>query len=814
MELSAESSSVMAPLPPLLALGRVAQVGGQFLLIEVRLEEMAVESQEHRPKVGDSVGVYFERKEDQGGKSEEVRKAAEFVEAYSAKYREGFREVLQQLTDSYRIKITEVKGSREAAEHTEAFKERLQQLADWYRLESMYAWLSHEDRPSLEGTVVKGTVVEVENDFALIDVGLKSDGRVALKEFASSGQDSSLKVGDLVEVYVERMEDKLGEPVLSREKAKREEAWQQLEAAFNAGERVYGVIYGRVKGGFSVDLSGAVAFLPGSQVDIRPVRDITPLLQTQQPFQILKMDRIRGNIVVSRRAALEETRAEQHSKLIESLKEGQVLQGVVKDITDYGAFVDLGGVDGLLDVTDISWKRINHPSEALQIGQTVDVQVIRFNPETQRISLGMKQLEADPWDGVEAKYPINAKFTGRVTEIVHFGAFVELEPGIEGLVHVSEMSWIKKNVRPGKIVSTSQEVEVMVLDVDPRMRRISLGIKQCMANPWDDFLEKHPVGAEIEGEVKKTTEFGLLVGLTEEIDGMVQMPDISWDNSSEDELAGFEKGEKIKAKVLSVDLKNNCVWLGIDPTEASWLGSATSQSMESDRGIDSAETNLTSNADFEGGTASDDSSANKALTDFVEKHPEDSERATNERAAIIGTGKWLRAFRNDGMRLQDVADAAASTPATLSLVERGLGDRGPTIGLVGRILSAYGKRIAFRANEVGEEKQVVCYAVPLETVRPESEVGTQKSFSALEQFLSVEPAGTRAQSERTAILDAGNILRKLRGTDKKLQQVADAAGTTPATLSLVERGLGERGPTVGLFVRIINALGYRLVFEI
>jgi len=432
---------------------------------------------------------------------------------------------------------------------------------------------SMRDRASLEGTVAKGTIISIENDMALIDVGLKSEGRVPLREFATAGQDAALKPGDSVEVYVERMEDKHGEAVLSREKAKREEAWQQLETAFNAGERVTGVIYGRVKGGFTVDLSGAVAFLPGSQVDIRPVRDITPLLGTQQPFQILKMDRSRGNIVVSRRAVLEETRAEQRSELIENLKEGQVLQGVVKNITDYGAFVDLGGVDGLLHVTDISWKRINHPSEALQIGANVNVQVIRFNPETQRISLGMKQLEADPWEGVEAKYPVNAKFTGRVTNITDYGAFVELEPGIEGLVHVSEMSWTKKNVHPGKIVSTSQEVEVMVLDVDPQKRRISLGIKQCTANPWDDFMNQFPVGSEVEGEVKNITEFGLFVGLTEDIDGMVHMSDISWEKSAEDALAGYTKGDMVKAKVLDVDSEKERISLGIkqlseDPFEA------------------------------------------------------------------------------------------------------------------------------------------------------------------------------------------------------------------------------------------------------
>jgi small subunit ribosomal protein S1 len=351
--------------------------------------------------------------------------------------------------------------------------------------------------------------------------------------------------------------------MLSREKARREEAWGQLEVAFNNSERVTGVIYSRVKGGFTVDLTGVSAFLPGSQVDIRPVRDVTPLMGNPQPFQILKMDRARGNIVVSRRAVLEESRAEARSELIENLKEGQVLQGVVKNITDYGAFVDLGGVDGLLHVTDIAWQRINHPSEALQIGQTVDVQVIRFNPETQRISLGMKQLQSDPWDGVEAKYPVGTKFTGRVTNIADYGAFVELEPGIEGLVHVSEMSWTKKNVHPGKIVSTSQEVEVMVLDVDPQKRRISLGLKQCLDNPWDSFMAENPVGAQLEGEIKNITEFGLFVGLPGEIDGMVHMSDISWDKSGEDAIAQYNKADIVQVKVLDIDVVKERISLGI-----------------------------------------------------------------------------------------------------------------------------------------------------------------------------------------------------------------------------------------------------------
>ncbi len=421
---------------------------------------------------------------------------------------------------------------------------------------------------SLEGTVVKGRVISIDNDVALIDVGLKSEGRVPLKEFTAGGAGPEIHVGDTVEVFLERMEDKNGEASLSREKARREEAWTLLEKSFQANERVTGRIFGRVKGGFTVDLDGAVAFLPGSQVDIRPVRDIAPLLNSDQPFQILKMDRSRGNIVVSRRAVLEESRAEQRSELVASLKEGQILTGVVKNITDYGAFVDLGGVDGLLHVTDIAWRRINHPSEALNIGQSVKVQVIRFNPETQRISLGMKQLEADPWEGVELKYPAGAKFKGRVTNITDYGAFVELEPGVEGLVHVSEMSWTKKNVHPGKIVSTSQEVEVMVLDVDPQKRRISLGLKQVMPNPWEAFVEEHPVGNTVEGEVRNITEFGLFIGLPGDIDGMVHLSDIDWSRAGEDAVQEYRKGQMVKVKVLDVDVEKERISLGIKQLEA------------------------------------------------------------------------------------------------------------------------------------------------------------------------------------------------------------------------------------------------------
>jgi len=418
-----------------------------------------------------------------------------------------------------------------------------------------------------EGRVVKGTVTAIENGFAVIDVGLKSEGRISLKEFSRGEDDHGLTVGGEVEVFVDRVENADGEAMLSRDRARREAAWDKLESEFGEGKRVEGRIFGRVKGGFTVDLDGAVAFLPGSQVDIRPVRDVTPLMDIPQPFQILKMDRRRGNIVVSRRAVLEETRAEQRSELINDLVEGQIIDGVVKNITDYGAFVDLGGIDGLLHVTDMSYKRVNHPSEVINIGDTVTVQIVRINAETQRISLGMKQLESDPWDGVAAKYPVGMKLQGQVTNITEYGAFVELEAGIEGLVHVSEMSWTKKNVHPGKIVSTSQEVDVMVLEVDSEKRRISLGLKQAQRNPWDEFAEKHPVGTEVEGEVKNATEFGLFIGLDGDVDGMVHMSDIAWGISGEDALALHRKGEMVKAIVLDVDVEKERISLGMKQLE-------------------------------------------------------------------------------------------------------------------------------------------------------------------------------------------------------------------------------------------------------
>jgi len=414
-----------------------------------------------------------------------------------------------------------------------------------------------------EGSVVKGKVIAVEAGFAIVDVGYKMEGRVELKEFADPGEAPKVAVGDEVEVFLRQVENSKGEAVVSREMARREEAWDRLEKAHTNDERVDGAIFGRVKGGFTVDLGGAVAFLPGSQVDVRPIRDAGPLMGMKQPFQILKMDRRRGNIVVSRRSILEESRAEQRAEVIGNLAEGMDAEGVVKNITEYGAFVDLGGVDGLLHVTDMAWRRINHPSEILTIGQSIKVQVIKINKDTHRISLGMKQLEEDPWSIVEAKYPLESTHKGVVTNITDYGAFVELEAGVEGLVHVSEMSWTKKNVHPGKIVSTSQEVEVMVLEIDDAKRRVSLGLKQTMRNPWEVFAESNPEGAEVEGEVKNITEFGLFVGLQGDIDGMVHLSDISWDERGEDAIQNFKKGDIVKAIVSEVDVEKERISLSI-----------------------------------------------------------------------------------------------------------------------------------------------------------------------------------------------------------------------------------------------------------
>lgn len=421
---------------------------------------------------------------------------------------------------------------------------------------------SLSDRKNFENTVVKGVIVAIRNDVAIVDVGLKSEGRVSLKEIQSRGQEE-VRIGDTIDVYVERLEDKQGEVVLSIEKARREAAWDELEKAYEKGTLINGTMFGRVKGGFAVDLNGAIAFLPGSQVDIRPIRDVTPLMNVAQPFKLLKMDKLRSNIVVSRRAVLEESRAEARTELVSQLSEGQILSGMVKNITDYGAFIDLGGVDGLLHVTDISWKRINHPSDILKIGETVQVQVVRFNKDTQRISLGMKQLEEDPWKGIEQNYVVGSRHKGKITSIADYGAFVELGNGIEGLIYVTEMSWTKKNIHPSKMVSVGQEVEVVILEVDMNKRRISLGLKQCHENPWQRFMDQYPIGSTLEGTIKNVTEFGLFVGVTEELDGMVHLSDLSWDKSGEEAIADFIKGQKITVKVLDIDAEKERISLGV-----------------------------------------------------------------------------------------------------------------------------------------------------------------------------------------------------------------------------------------------------------
>ncbi len=427
---------------------------------------------------------------------------------------------------------------------------------------------SFESGTPKENTVVNGKIIAIEAGQAIIDIGYKMEGRVDIREFTTStNKDSELKIGDQVEVYLERVENAKGEAVVSREKARREEAWDKLEKASKTEERVDGIIFGRVKGGFTVDLDGAIAFLPGSQVDVRPIKDTMPLMNVPQPFQVLKMDRKRGNIVVSRRAVLEESRAEQRAELVGNLAEGNTVDGVVKNITDYGAFVDLGGLDGLLHVTDIAWKRINHPSEVLNLGDTIKVQIIKVNKETNRISLGMKQLEDDPWSDVEARFPISSNQKGIVTNITDYGAFVELEAGVEGLVHVSEMSWTKKNVHPGKILSTSQEVEVMVLELDKEKRRVSLGLKQIQGNPWQNFAQANTTGAVLEVEIKNITEFGLFVGLGDDIDGMVHLSDLDWEKSGEEALKDYKKGDLIKAKVTDIDVDKERISLSIKALE-------------------------------------------------------------------------------------------------------------------------------------------------------------------------------------------------------------------------------------------------------
>jgi len=413
-----------------------------------------------------------------------------------------------------------------------------------------------------EGTVVRGVVISIEKENVVVDIGFKSEGRIQLREFPPEERES-LKSGDEIEVYLERVENSRSEAVLSREKAVREESWTRLEKIHGRGENVTGIIFGRVKGGFTVDLEGAVAFLPGSQVDVRPVKDISHLMGMPQEFQILKMDRKRGNIVVSRRAILEESRSAEREEALSGIEEGMTLEGIVKNITDYGAFIDLGAVDGLLHVTDISWQRITHPSEVLKLGEKIKVKVIKYDKDTQRISLGLKQLEESPWKDAGGKYKADSRHKGHITNITDYGAFVELEPGIEGLVHISEMSWTKKNIHPNKLVSVGQEVEAVILSIDSGKRRLSLGMKQCESNPWEEFASKHKVGEVLEGEIKSIADFGLFVGFDRNIDGLVHVSDLSWSGKPDEELKNYNKGDKIKVKVLDIDPAKERIALGV-----------------------------------------------------------------------------------------------------------------------------------------------------------------------------------------------------------------------------------------------------------
>jgi small subunit ribosomal protein S1 len=416
-----------------------------------------------------------------------------------------------------------------------------------------------------EGSVVEGTVVEIRNGLAIIDVGLKSEGTISVEEFTRRG--AELQPGDKVEVYIDRYENRSGEIVLSREKAMREAVWEELEKSCTNQIPVDGTIFSRVKGGFTVDLNGAIAFLPGSQVDIRPIKDASPLMNVAQPFMILKMDRRRGNIVVSRRAILEESRADARKELLDNIIEGTKLEGVVKNITDYGVFVDLGGIDGLLHVTDISWKRINHPSEVFKVGQTIEVMVTKFDQASKRVSLGMKQLESNPWGDVASRFKVGDTLTGKISNITDYGAFVDLGEGIEGLVHVSEMSWTKKNTHPSKIVNAGQDVNVMVLDIDREKHRISLGIKQTEANPWNEFTTTHEVNQIIEGEIRNITDFGLFVALTGDIDGLVHYSDISWSEAGEVAVKNYKKGDMVQARILAIDVEKERISLGIKQLE-------------------------------------------------------------------------------------------------------------------------------------------------------------------------------------------------------------------------------------------------------
>ena len=414
-----------------------------------------------------------------------------------------------------------------------------------------------------EGQIIKGTVLSIVNDTVVVDVGLKSEGRIPIKEFHSPGEEHNVKIGEKYDVYLEKLENKEGEALLSRDRARKEESWNNLEKIQDSNQQVMGIITERVKGGFAVDINGALAFLPGSQVDLKPIKDISPLLNKPQPMIILKMDKLRGNIVVSRRALLEESRKADRSKLLSDISEGDKLKGLIKNITDYGIFVDLGGMDGLIHVTDLSWERVNHPSEKFKIGEEIEVIVTKYDKENNRISLGLKQLTEDPWKNVDNDYKVGSIIKSKISNIADYGAFVQLERGVEGLIHNSELSWVNKSVHPNNIVNIGEEVEVMILEIDHNKRRISLGRKQCIENPWKIFAEKNKKGDIVEGKIKNLTDFGIFVELSNDLDGLIHLSDISWEKSGEEAIKNYKIDDLVKFKILEIDLEKERVSLGI-----------------------------------------------------------------------------------------------------------------------------------------------------------------------------------------------------------------------------------------------------------
>ena len=417
------------------------------------------------------------------------------------------------------------------------------------------------------GSIVTGVVIDIDSDWVTVHAGLKSEGVIPRDQFVTEGGEFSLQVGDEVQVALESVEDGFGETRLSREKAKRAEAWTALEAAYEAEETVTGIINGKVKGGFTVDINSIRAFLPGSLVDVRPVRDTAHLEGKELEFKVIKLDQKRNNVVVSRRAVLESVNSEEREALLESLQEGMVVKGIVKNLTDYGAFVDLGGIDGLLHITDMAWKRIKHPSEIVNVGDEIDVRILKFDRERNRVSLGLKQLGEDPWVAIKTRYPENSRVKAKVTNLTDYGCFAEIEEGVEGLVHVSEMDWTNKNIHPSKVVQVGDEVEVMILDIDEERRRISLGIKQCQQNPWDAFGSQFTKGDKISGAIKSITDFGIFIGLDGNIDGLVHLSDISWNESGEDAVRKFKKGDEIETVILSIDPERERISLGIKQLE-------------------------------------------------------------------------------------------------------------------------------------------------------------------------------------------------------------------------------------------------------